>query len=833
MELLILLPVLMLLLAASILVVSQIVSFFQYRRFKSRQKIDRRAIDGVMKGMEQAQFELSRRGAALETATRRLGANNEELARLNLMKSKFLSMAVHDVRTPLATVKGFAQMLGRTPGLGPKERQYVDYIRRASDQINSLMGDLTDLAVIEAGKFRLQPERLDLSSFLAEVIPGIAFIAETKGVHFSTPEVPEGNPAFAGDRQRLARVLGNLLGNAVKFTPAGGSVELRVRMAAGKMQFAVKDTGPGIHPTERVKIFEKFYQSKYLKNEKARAAGWGLGLAIAEEIVRSHGGAIGVDSPGLGKGSTFWVRLPVEGRRPVRMTRALAAFAAFAAFAASAALPARAQVLPLEEKARYEEALERKADGVLLGLLGPNRYKVSVDATIDFTRIERYESKEATAAPAAVPSPDAYLWGSDQAQAAAPELLPGISVPTGGPSRAAAPAAPKGPQSYERRNTYPTEFLKRLSVTVVLDNSVDVARADDIRGILADILGIVPMRGDELMVVRSGFAPVWKTLWYQPETAGLILKYALLAILSLLTLIVVAICLLRLSDAMSEMASAQTQQMTMEMRAAQAEDAPPQLEGGELAGLQGPGGAAEGASSLVAVAPAVRFDVRPEQVEALAGMLESEDPANIALICAHLEPGIRGGLFERLAPEVTAEVFVHMGRIRFVEPDMILNLKEEIERRLAGAVGGLGSLAELVEQADLSERGRMFEVVAKKDPKLAAELRGRVFLLEDLAELSIQEWSHLLPRLTNEEWALALNGAPDPVKEALRGAVGPGQWRVLGQLLETSVREPEERLAAQRRLMAEAEALKREGRLTSGGLALAGSKKKEGKHDVA
>ena len=398
MELLILLPVLLLLLAAAMLVVSQIVAFFQFRRFSSRQRTDRRVIDSVMGAMSRAHYQLSRRGRELEQASRRLGESNEELARLNSMKSKFLSMAVHDVRTPLSTVKGFAQMLGNMPSLGAKERKYVDYIRSATDQINSLMGDLTDLAVIEAGKFTLRFENLDLASFLTDITPGISLAAAAKNVTFTVAEIPPGNPSFRADRQRLARVLMNLLGNAVKFTPAGGSVELRVRLSGGTLLFAVKDTGPGIHPTERKRIFEKFYQSRF-QDAKARAKGWGLGLAIADEIVRSHGGKIGVDSLGLGKGSTFWVRIPVEQRRAASAGRALIKSAAFvmAALAASAGA-ARAQQLPLEEKARYEEALEQKADGVLLRLLGPNRYKVVVDATLDFTRIESFDSKEATAA---------------------------------------------------------------------------------------------------------------------------------------------------------------------------------------------------------------------------------------------------------------------------------------------------------------------------------------------------------------------------------------------------------------------------------------------------
>ena len=817
MELLILLPALLLLLGVSVLVVNQIVSFFQYRRSSSRRRTDRRVIDQVMRTMQLAQSQLARRGRELAEASRKLGANNAELARLNTMKTKFLSMAVHDVRTPLSTAKGFAQLLGMTPGLGDKERKYIDYIRRATDQINSLMSDLTDLAVIESGKFRLRPESLELKSFLDEIVPGIAFVATGKGVNFSLTEVP-GNPAFPGDRQRLTRVLTNLLGNAVKFTPAGGRVELSVRAAAGMLLFSVKDTGPGIHPDERKRIFEKFYQSRFMK-ENARAAGWGLGLAIAEEIVLAHGGQIGVDSPGLGRGSTFWVRIPAVARRPAHVLRAGAAAVLFAlAGIAASAGPALAQQLPLEEKARFEQSLERKANGVLLRLLGPNRYKVVVEATVDFTHIESFEPKDP--APAArSAAAGSYLWGG-----AVEDLLPGIPASDVLDEPAAAPA---GPSSYERRNSYPSEFLKRLEVTVVVDKNVDVATMDNIRTIISGILGITPARGDELSVVSSTFVPAWKTLWYEPETASLILKYALISLLSLLTLLVVAVCLLRLSGAMSEMAGAQTQQLTMEMR--------DNHDGPLLPGPEDPSRPPESGAAGVAgasAAQAVRFSVRLDQIEALSGMLMKEDPANIALICAHLEPSVRTLLLERLPAQTSGEVLVNMGRPRFVEPEMIASLKEEIEHRLAGTVGGIERLAEMLEEADLSERSRLLDVVTQSDPPLAARLRERVFLIENLAELSPEEWSLLLSRLTNEEWALALDGAPAAVIDALQRAAGPGQWRVLEQLIGSSGKDPEARRAAQGRLAQEERHLKSQGRPAGGPLELTDAADTRGRVDV-
>ena len=119
-----------------------------------------------------------------------------------------------------------------------------------------------------------------------------------------------------GDKFRLSQVLQNLLGNAIKFTAAGGLVELRSRTEGRWLEISVKDQGAGVHHSEIKKIFEKFYQDKHQKDEKLRNQGWGLGLSIAQEIVMQHKGQIGVNSPGLGKGSTFWFKVPAALRAP-------------------------------------------------------------------------------------------------------------------------------------------------------------------------------------------------------------------------------------------------------------------------------------------------------------------------------------------------------------------------------------------------------------------------------------------------------------------------------------------------------------------------------------
>ena len=255
-----------------------------------------------------AKTRLARDHRRLKVLTRELDLSGQELARLNDMKSKFLSMAVHDIRSPLAVIKGFSTILSAKIS-GDKEKEQFSNIVNATDQLNRLIADLTDLAMIEAGKLVMEPAPFDLGLIAVDIVPGIRLRAAEKGVEFVFNEPPA--PVMVnGDRFRLAQVLMNLMNNALKFTPAGGAMELRVALEGAKAAVYVRDSGIGIHPSETRKIFEKFYQARYQKDANLRKQGWGLGLAISTEIITGHRGEIGATSPGLGKGATFYYKIP-------------------------------------------------------------------------------------------------------------------------------------------------------------------------------------------------------------------------------------------------------------------------------------------------------------------------------------------------------------------------------------------------------------------------------------------------------------------------------------------------------------------------------------------
>lgn len=755
-----LLPVLFLMLAASMLVVSQFSGFFQFGRYSGRRKRDRQELETFMTKLALAQSQVAKRKAELEKLSYKLQDSNDELERLNSMKSKFLSMAVHDVRTPLASIKGFGEMLARKD-LAPDQKKYVDYIVRGTDQINRLMSDLTDLAVIEAGKLRLEKKPFLLSQMLLDIVPAIEVIAKQNGVAMISPEEP---PAVevVGDRFRLMQALMNFLNNAVKFTPKEGKVELTARVIGRTLILAVKDSGAGIHPSERKKVFEKFYQSQFqdMKNKKK---GWGLGLAIATEIIRGHQGEIGVDSPGLGKGSTFWYRVPLKPARQFAVAAALAL-----AFFVGAG-PARAQSsIPLEEKAKFERALEQKAESILISLLGPSRSRVMVDATLDFTRIEKFDVKTGGAADKDANS--LFLWQNIGTESSgSQELLPGIPSP-----ESQAPGFGQT-KSYERQQSFPTSFIKSLSVTIVVDNSVTPVELAAIKDQMPKVLNM-GLERDDLQVVQMPFAPAWKTIWYQPEAMSILFKYGLIALMTLTTLVVVAACFLKLAEAMDSMAQAQAQQLQMDFGPNEEKKEGEEGEEGEKK---------EGEETAVAEATSnkVVFAVGLHQIDTLLEILRGQDAENLALIAAHLKPEVKKAFLARLPPRTYSEVLLNMGSIRFVEADMVQTVKDELERRLDSAVGGRKDLLDLIEESDMKAKRELLRLLEGRDPELYALVRSRVLLFEDSAFLDPRDWSMVMGQVSLEQWSAALHEGEERVRESLKAQMLPKTWAILEQMI--------------------------------------------------
>ncbi len=220
----------------------------------------------------------------------------------------FVANVSHELKTPLTSIQGFAQaILDGTVSTPQDVQQAAGVIYSESERMYRLVQELLSLARLEAGTADLEQVRLDLREVLQSLAAQFALRARTAGVDL-TVETGESLPLL-GDGDRLMQVFNNLLDNAFKFTPQGGRIRLQATTEPGKALVRVTDSGPGIDPAEQKRIFERFYQV-----DKARSGGGdrgvGLGLAIAAEIVRAHGGEISVESAPDG-GSTFTVRLPL------------------------------------------------------------------------------------------------------------------------------------------------------------------------------------------------------------------------------------------------------------------------------------------------------------------------------------------------------------------------------------------------------------------------------------------------------------------------------------------------------------------------------------------
>jgi PAS domain S-box-containing protein len=235
----------------------------------------------------------------------------QALKQADTLKNQFLNILSHELRTPLTVIHGYAAILDREiPGaLNDRQRTYLHKIQSAADTLLRLVSDLLDMSRILAGKFAVSPQPLDLAATVREAVTTMGVLAGPLHIRL-IDEVPADGQPVQADPERIGQVLTNLIGNALKFTPAGGSVAIRARPEGAWMRIAVTDTGEGIPPDKQALLFHRFTQLDMSAGRKA--GGIGLGLSICKEIVEAHGGLIGVESE-PGRGSTFWFTLPLAG----------------------------------------------------------------------------------------------------------------------------------------------------------------------------------------------------------------------------------------------------------------------------------------------------------------------------------------------------------------------------------------------------------------------------------------------------------------------------------------------------------------------------------------
>ena len=234
-------------------------------------------------------------------------AQNERLRGLDRLKDEFVALVSHELRTPLTSIRGYLELvLDDAEQLTSEHKEFLQIVDRNVDRLLHLVSDLLLVAQADAGKLSFDWTAVALSPLVAQCVLAAQPAAEEADVELVFDSEP--TEPIVGDPERLAQLLDNLISNAIKFTPAGGQVEVRVDASADPAVIEVRDTGFGIAAADQEQLFERFFRTR--SATEMAIAGTGLGLSIAKAIVDAHGGSISVESA-EGVGTTFRVELPL------------------------------------------------------------------------------------------------------------------------------------------------------------------------------------------------------------------------------------------------------------------------------------------------------------------------------------------------------------------------------------------------------------------------------------------------------------------------------------------------------------------------------------------
>jgi signal transduction histidine kinase len=270
----------------------------------------------ILGELEEKREELERLNGQLTASNAELNEANARLRELAEMREEFLALTTHDLRSPLTVISGVISFFtsGRLGELSPEQKNMVAMMERNTQNLIELVNDLLDAAKLESGSLQLELAEVDLRALVHETCEPFVQLAREKGLTLTQEDVPVDLPNLVrADRAKLRRVIVNLLSNALKFTPKGGRVSVRVEAAGdGYARISVTDTGVGIAADDLPLLFDKYEQARHRATRGEK--GTGLGLYITRQLVELHGGTIRVESE-VGRGSTFSFTIPIEGKK--------------------------------------------------------------------------------------------------------------------------------------------------------------------------------------------------------------------------------------------------------------------------------------------------------------------------------------------------------------------------------------------------------------------------------------------------------------------------------------------------------------------------------------
>jgi signal transduction histidine kinase len=263
---------------------------------------------GMVRVLDRTRSEERAARAEAEAARALLQEQNERLREADRLKDEFVALISHDLRTPLTSIMGYVELV-LDESLPEDVRRHLEVVDRNSERLLRLVNDLLFVARLEAGELDLQPVELDLAHVARQAVVEAGPRAEAKAIDLRCAAVDV--PTIAADRGRMFQLLDNLISNAIKFTPAGGRVDVSVERVADAVRLEVADTGIGIPADDQRRLFDRFFRARAARDRQI--PGSGLGLYISRAIVVAHGGRIDAEST-TGIGTRFSIELPLETR---------------------------------------------------------------------------------------------------------------------------------------------------------------------------------------------------------------------------------------------------------------------------------------------------------------------------------------------------------------------------------------------------------------------------------------------------------------------------------------------------------------------------------------
>jgi signal transduction histidine kinase len=259
--------------------------------------------------LEEIQAFNKRLKTEISSATQKLRSSNKKLIELDATKDEFVSMASHQLRTPLTSVKGYISMVleGDAGKITPQQRQLLGEAYSSSERMVHLIGDFLNVSRLQTGKFVVDRHEVDLALMTKQEVEGIKQIAVSHSVKLECTVAPR-IPLLYLDEAKMRQVMMNFIDNAIYYSPAGSTIRVKLAVEEGDIVFTVKDEGIGVPPEVKDHLFTRFFRAENAR--KQRPDGTGIGLYLAKKIIDGHGGHVTVESK-VNKGSTFGFRLPI------------------------------------------------------------------------------------------------------------------------------------------------------------------------------------------------------------------------------------------------------------------------------------------------------------------------------------------------------------------------------------------------------------------------------------------------------------------------------------------------------------------------------------------